>query len=202
MNITRKQQIYFAVLGLGLLALVFEKAILAPDSADGDTAPTTYRVNSDPASGTSSDRANPSHSSAIVDDSTVTVAEQLQHLAERQALEPAAIRDAFSPSKVWFSDDGDSGRKTIDQIAREFKANNQLLGVLFSRGQSKAMMLTPDPEYPDEQKRIVLPVGDSIDLFKLVKVDERSAIFERGSFQILLELKQSGDNESRSNPHP
>ena len=197
MNLTHKQKLYFGILGLGLLVLTLDRTVFSPDTADAteSSSPATSTVGSVNLGGAGSNQANPGFSSELHDDHTLTVSQQLRQLADRRTDDNQDKRDAFLPSKAWFSDDGSPDRITPDQIIREFKDRNQLIGVLFSKGQSKAMMSITNPDSSVNSKRILLAVGDSIDLFKLIRVDERTALFERGSIQIVVEVNHESGEE-------
>lgn len=189
MTLTRTQRMYLAVLGLGVVALLLDKTVLAPAPAGGEQPPGT-EASDVGESGDETDHEGAAAGSVGATMGPLSVADQLHILAEARTLDPNQIADAFEPSPRWFSDARENGAKTPDEIIKEFKATYKLSGVLNNRGERMAMILDPD------DKLLVLPVGETLDLFKLAAVDDRSAVFERGSIRIVLSLKTDDERKA------
>ncbi len=188
MAISSKHKLYGGVLGVGLIALVTDKAFLAPaDAAANDPVVAEYaapqqasvlasaRSELDLLAPQAADRAH----------SAGNIIGQLKRITEAQGLDLDNINDAFEPSKAWQTTSDNEviqASTTADGPSSRFRSNHRLLAVMGS-GDDVSVIINKD----------CLDIGDEIDGFTLVSVDDRGnnriAVLEYNGMRVQLKLE-------------
>jgi hypothetical protein len=163
MNLTKRQKMLSAVFLLGVGGLVVDRTLLRPQG--GPQA--------------ASARAQPAASAAPAAESTpvrAPLAERLNNLLVGRETAPKDLRDPFSLPATWSETGPANGERTPDTV-REFLRKHRLKAVVIKAGESCAEV---DDTY--------LAPGGYLDGFRLVSVDQRSAVFAGGGKQVVLHL--------------
>ena len=183
MKLTRTQQVYLGILGLGLLALLLDKTMLGPSDASGDVGPTTMApapADASTVAATSGYQVVPSSSS---------LGKRLDRLSAERGFDPYSIRDAFLPSPAWISDfESRTSTNSPMTLADEYLASHRLIGLM--TGQDQAMVVILRTMKGEDDATVYMVVNDELDGFTLVSVDAREAVLKNGKVEIVLELKE------------
>ncbi|MCH8823951.1 MAG: hypothetical protein IH984_10625 [Planctomycetes bacterium] len=182
MAISSKHKIYGSVLGAGLIALVTDKAFLAPaDAAAIDPVVAEYAA-TEQASVLASARGELVLVAPVANTETNAskFMGQLNRIAEAQDLDLDNIQDAFDPSKAWHTTSDDNVVKTTtigDGPSSRFLRNHRLLAVM-GNGESASVIINDK----------CLFIGQKIDGFTLVSVVDRVAMLDSNGLRVQLEL--------------
>jgi len=192
MKLTRAQQVYLGVLGLGLVALLLDKTVLAPARVGG-AAPPPPPVAID----TAQDPVKAGAGGA--DTRAVAVADRLRAVASRRAVDPAVVADAFHPSEPWLGiNAAGPAESTQDKAVREFQATYRLVGLMAVDGRDQAIVEDQMAKARGEKSTFVVYVGDSLGLFRLVSIDDHEAVFSMGDLVVVLRIRTGlGDDGVR-----
>jgi hypothetical protein len=168
MNLTKRQQRLLMVVILGAVGLVVDRTILRPQGGPhAASAEATAAATDAAAAGAAPDQNTPARP---------PLAERLNNLLAGAPSGPNDVRDPFCLPATWSGMDAVVAEKTPDAI-RGFLGKHQLKAVLIQGGVSCAQV---DDSY--------LSPGEYLDGFKLISVDQRSAVFEHQGKQAVLEL--------------
>lgn len=191
MAISSKHKIYGGVLGVGLIALVTDKAFLAPaDAAAKDPVVAEYAV-APQASVLASAR---SELDLLAPEATAkasnNIIEQLNRIADAKELDLDNIQDAFEPSKAWqtTSDNVVQTTTTGDGPSSRFLRNHRLLAVM-GNGNSPSVIINDK----------CLFIGQEIDGFTLFSVGDRVAVLKFDGLRVQLELPRNDITPSQHN---
>ncbi len=183
MAISSKHKVYGGVLSVGLIALVADKAFLAPaDASANDPVVAEYAV-TEQASMLDSARREVGLVAPVAASTASNIMEQLDRIVEAQALDLDNIHDAFKPSKAWHttSDDKVVQTPTIgDSQSSRFLRNHRLLAVM-GNGKSAYVIINDK----------CLFIGQEIDGFTLSSVHDRIAILESEGMRVQLEIQRN-----------
>jgi hypothetical protein len=199
MQLTKQQKIYAAVLGLAVAAFGFDRFVLGPgeDSVEEVAAapssgrPAPRRTPARPAAArgmaAQSAAAPAASASASASASTSTLAARLEAVAAARKLKLDSVGDAFKPSTAWVGTPKQVAPtgELVDAVA-EFQKKK--LTAVIKQGAGGFAVID----------KIYLPVGQSMDGFRLVAVKDRSAILRRGNQRVELRLDESGTGTSGS----
>ncbi len=169
MNLSKRQKILLGVFFIGLVGLVADRTILRPQggpeaaSAESSAAPSATRH-----PGGAPGEENPS--------TRAPLAERLNKLLPDTENGAVELRDPFALPVSW-SGSGTANQEKIPDAAGTFARTHQL----------KAVVVQGDDVSAQVDDGFLVP-GQTIDGFKLVSVDYRSAVFERAGKQVVLEL--------------
>ena len=201
MAISSKNKIYGGVLGVGLIALVADKAFLAPaDAAASDPFVAEYAA-TEQASVLASARSDLGLIAPVANietDASMFMG-QLNLIADAQSLDLDNIHDAFEPSKVWqITSDEKVVKSTAigDGPSSRFLRNHRLLAVMGS-GSSAKVIIRSSVSSKDNDK--YLSIGDKIDGFILVSVVDRVAMLDSNGLRVQLELPGNDMTPSKHN---
>jgi hypothetical protein len=170
MSLTKRQKMLSAVLLIGLGGLVADRTILRPQG--GPRA-------------ASADSRAPSQSPVVVSGNVPVAedpparagtAERLNNLLSGKEAGSDELRDPFSLPASW-SDSAATNAERVPDTTGGFIQRHQLKAVVIQGGESCAQV---DDSF--------LVPGQSVDGFKLVSVDHRSAVFERDGIRAVLDL--------------
>jgi len=174
MRLSKRQQVCFAILAITLTALVVDRAFLGQGSvpaeayASSNQAPGPPRRILGALDLPDSDSQSP----------TIKLVHGLETLCSEKSLDLSQARDAFSLPASWLAEVNPANRPRSEQDAvTKFTKNHQLKAVVV-QGQTYCVMV--DDHF--------LVIGQELDGFKLVAVDEDSATFEAGSKRVVLRL--------------
>jgi hypothetical protein len=182
MNLTKRHKIFLAILGAGLAALLADRTILrpagGPGAASADPAQTYAITENLPfqASGDALAPADRSHGTSLADRlaSLVPQEEMVGPQGTSEAL--TGIRNPFLLPPSWFGGSDGADAPLPDVVAR-FVGTHQLAGVVKSGGERRVLV-----------NDRFLVVGEVLDGFTLVSIEDHSAVFERDGMQAVLEL--------------
>jgi len=185
MTRTRSRKICLAVLGLAALALGVDRLFLA-----GTSGPQPASASSLPAADGSGSTAAPQDTKAVpTDKRPPTLASLLEKAAEPFGLAPAEMRDAFTIAEVWLAElqgpppepPPEPAEPTEPQptAGEAFAGRHKLTSVILSSRGGSAVV---------DGK--IVPVGQALDGFTLLRVTRDSAIFGTGGEEVELHLRR------------
>jgi hypothetical protein len=184
MTLTRSRKIVLAVLGVAVAALLVDRLALAP-SASG---PKQAQARPTPGGGTAEVQAAPSPAAATpsATETDPALAERLEATAERFQLDPEALRDGFIPAQAWLEELVEPVPEAApDPVepqaspAEQFAEQHTLTSVILTSGGGSAVI---------DGK--VVPVGQAIDGFTLVRLTRSSAVFAADGAEVELRLRR------------
>ena len=179
MKLSRQQKIYLAILALVLGALLVDRlfrsrqtvtveASTYSEPLPGETIPAPALVFDKKTLGPEPDSQSPS----------IKLAKQLEILLPEECLDLNQARDAFSLPAAWLDELCAQNLPGQADAAARFAKSHQLKAVLID-GQNNSALV-------DDH---LLILGQKLDDFKLVAVNEDSATFEAGTKRVILKLK-------------
>lgn len=184
MKLNRKQQIYIAILVLGLIAILLDKTLLSPQEAEGDAAQARNVAPEATATARGEHDVAADKQSATPMPSYLTVGMRLARFVEEGRVDPLRMRDAFLPSPAWISDfESRGGPASPGSKAEEFTAKYRLLGVYSSQGSRFAII-------DGDEGNVILAIDQEVDGFKLISVDDRLAVLQNQEVTVVLKLKE------------
>lgn len=169
MKLSKRQKVCCAILALGLGALVVDRALLRPQGGPAEVSAYSPAAPGEPAVGATEhpDLQHP----------TVKLAQQLETLCPDNP-DLSQVRDAFSLPASWLAEIHPESRPRPEQdAAAKFTRDHQLKAVAADGQASYALV---DDHF--------LVIGQQLDGFRLVAVDEDSATFAAGGKQVVLRL--------------
>jgi hypothetical protein len=172
MKVTKQQKVYAGLLVLGLTALVLDRCVFTPASADASDQASDLLIAKPAQSRTESPA--PNRKATTTAPSGNPVALKLTELSESMHLPATAVKDAFSPAATWSG----SGTTTAGGEVRNFEQTHTLIGVMVSGGSAAAMV---------DGK--LVRVGQSIDGYKLISVSKGKAVFKSGEITATLQTR-------------
>lgn len=173
MKLSKRQQYGLVVLAILSVALIVDRALLG-----GQIAPVGA-----PASSTDESQPKPAGEAEDPVDARpeappMKLAQRLEQAWSQRGLDTSKARDIFSLPASWFDDVRPPTPVDSPQDAVTlFAANHQLRGVL-ATGQARCVTV-------DDR---VLRLGDELDGFRLVSIEDDSVTFEAGGRQVILRL--------------
>lgn len=183
MKLSRERIVIGAVLGLGLAALIVDQALFKSGTGPAEATASVPKVEVDSSSAAKSPRLT----GPVVGpqaDHPLSLADRFVQIADARGLDDRITRNAFMPARVGF-DSGpiEAGKSSIVQVQSEndqFCKKYELMAVMMNRKNAYAIV-NGKP----------IKVGQAISSgFKLIAVNERSAIFESGNGKVTLELQK------------
>src|SRR5436190_1288906 len=108
MKVTKQQKIFAGLLALGLVALVLDRCVFTPSSAEASDQASDLLITRSPQAKTES--SAPAHKATATATAPAgnPVALKLTELSDSMHLPGAAVRDAFCPAATW-SGEGKTG---------------------------------------------------------------------------------------------
>lgn len=175
MELSKRQKSGLAVLAILLLALVVDRALLGGGNVPAGASASSTQAQAEPIA----DAEDPAETNS--EPPTIGLAQKLEALWSQKGLDASQARDVFSLPASWLTDIRPStpvdGPPPEQDAVTVFAANHQLRGVLAT---DQARCVTVDDR--------VLRLGDGLDGFKLVAIEEDSVTFEAGGRQVTLRL--------------
>ncbi len=175
MKLSKQQKSAVAILAIALLALVVDRAFLGGGSVPAGASASSTEAPAEPIP----EAADPPDPDS--EPPTIRLAQRLETLWSERNPDMSRARDVFSLPASWLADVRPAtpvDRPPPEQDAvTVFTANHQLRGVVIT---DQARCVTVDDR--------VLHLGDELDGFKLVAIEEDSATFEAGGRQVTLTL--------------
>ena len=179
MTLTRKRKIMMVVCAVAVAALILDRTQLAPTGI-GPVSAAASGIDNEYAVKTALDGA----SDEVLANAPVrpenALADRLDRFADSDVLAALSTRDAFRPSAAWLSEiigPATVAPVTVDTGESDFAAQHTLNAVLLRAGGNSAIV--------DNQ---CLKIGETLGDYRLVSVDDRSAVFRAGSVQVTLSL--------------
>ncbi|HWA49613.1 MAG TPA: hypothetical protein VG742_15175 [Dongiaceae bacterium] len=182
MKVTPQQKILAAVLVVGAIALSADRLLFLNSSASADTTPAASEYALPAATPTAAvsagARLSPAPQLPAAPAPAASIAQRLRDAAKAA---PTTGGDAFAFGECWRQAEPAAAApdNSGTLAAEQFKTTHHLTGVLTGNGRPVAMI----------DGRIV-PVGQSIDGYRLVDVSHRSATFELGQTQVTLPMSE------------
>jgi len=182
MTLSRSRKIVLAILAVASTALLVDRLVLAPSASGPKHARAAATADgSTTGTGAASSPAPPTAPGAMAGP---RLADRLQTIAEDADLDPATLRDGFIPAKTWLEEliepppEHESAEPQASP-ATQFAQRHTLTSVILtSRGGSAVI----------DGK--VVPVGQVLDGFRLVRLTRQSAVFEAGGEEVELRLRR------------
>lgn len=172
MKLSKRQKSGIVVLAILSLALVIDRALLGGGGVPAGASASSTEAQAEPVA-EAKDTADPKPEPPPIE-----LAQRLESAWSQKSLEISQARDVFSLPASWFDDvrpptpvDGPQDAVTL------FAVNHQLRGVL-ATGQARCVTV-------DDR---VLRVGDELDGFRLVAIEDDSVTFEADGRQVILRL--------------
>ena len=172
MKVTKQQKLFAGLLVLGLVALVLDRCVFTPSSAEASDQASDLLIAKNPQ--TKAESPAPAHKATATAPAGNPVALKLTELSESMHLPGAAVKDAFCPAPTWSGTGAPTGGAEI----RSFEQTHTLIGVMSSGGSAAAMV---------DGK--LVRVGQSIDGYKLVSVSKGKAVFQSGEVTATLQTR-------------
>ena len=180
MKISKRQKVYVAILALVLTALLVDRVFLAPETTGPDEAnalPAPLAGEAPPRFGDPLPRVEKRSDQESLTD-------RLKAISGPKKLDPKEIKDAFRTPQAWMDEYSPKVQKDLHPAptitpAAEFMRKHRLKAVMVN---DKTRSVVIDDRY--------LFVGQKIDGFTLVSVNEHSATFELNNHRVVLTLKK------------
>jgi hypothetical protein len=175
MRLSKKQKVYLAILVLALGTMVVDRAFLSQSAGGGLKAETSTDSYLPPGELVFGATGPPDPNSLPP---IMKITQRLEMLWSGMSLDLDEARDAFSIPTAWLAEIYDQHPLRQGDAVVRFAKSHQLRGVLV---ESNARFAVVDNH--------LLIVGQELDGFKLVAVDEDSATFAAGNKQVVLRLE-------------
>jgi hypothetical protein len=170
MRLSKRQKVCCVILAVGLAALVVDRTILRPQGGPAEVS--AYSPPGPDEAGIGATE-HPDLQSP-----TVKLAEQLKTLCPDDSLDLSQVRDAFSLPASWLAEiHPENGLWSQQDAVAKFTRDHQL----------KAVAVDGQASYAVVDERLLV-IGQELDGFKLMAVDEGSATFEADGKQVVLRL--------------
>ena len=190
MKLNRKQQVYIAILGVGLGSLILDKTLLSPQEADGNASLAPHVVVEGTAPSQEKHDVSAGRQSGTPYLTYLTVGMRLERFVEEGRIDHLRMRDAFLPSASWISDfESREDSDSPESKAAEFTANYRLIGVYSSQG-SRYAIIEGDKDNDGDKDNFILAIDQEIDGFKLVSVVDGLAVLQNQELTVVLELQE------------
>lgn len=190
MKLNRKQQVYIGILALGVIAILLDKTLFAPQEAEGGALP----VRNAAPQVTAATQGMPDVITDVVPATPTpaysTVGMRLARFVEEGKVNPLQMRDAFLPSPAWIS--AFDSRGSLDSPstkAADFSLKYRLIGVYSSQG-SRYAIIEGDKDNDGDKDDFILSINEEIDGFKLISVDDRLAVLQNQELKVVLKLQE------------
>ena len=188
-KLSRERKVIIGILGVALAGLAadrlfFSSGLTGP--AEASAAAGEFAVDASLEALVEEIDAEPALIPERTESITATLAGQFEEYARQGSPDVTGLSDVFRPSDSWLqtSDAPDGVARTIS-AADEFGVSHTLSAVIMSRSNPGAVV-----------NRQLITIGQEIDGFVLVSVNERSAIFEARDEQAILTLDGRTDPSS------
>ena len=175
MRLTKRQKVSSAILVIVLGALVVDRTYRSPGNVSAEVSASSNQASNELELGASQQRVIPEPGSQSP---TMKLIQRLETLWLEKNPDVSQARDAFSLPESWLVEVNPTNRpKTKQDAVIKFAKNHQLKAVVV---QDQARCVMVDDNF--------LTIGQELDGFKLVAVDEESATFEAGQQRVVLLL--------------
>ncbi len=178
MRLSTKQKVYASILGLGVIALIVDRVVLLPQESAAQPAEPV-----EPAVALSTpvvEAARELVSASVLSTSTVTIADELDRVAETRGFDLVSVPDAFQPSSSWLTGQMETEAPAPDRsVAERFKQEHTLTAVMVMGSKGYAII---DGEF--------LLMGQEMEGFTLVAVGDRSVVLESTEARVELTLPE------------
>ena len=175
-KLSKRQKMGLALFGIALVALVIDRAFLG-----GGSAPAEASASSSPAPATQT----PQTSVPPEEDfkpSTIRLSQRLETLWLEKELDINRARDVFALPESWHNDLLPAKPKDIP------KPKKDAVTVFITSHQLQAVVISDQTRCVTVNGR-VFRLGDELDGFKLIAIEEHSATFESGTKRAVLKLE-------------
>jgi len=189
MSLTRSRKIVLVILAVAAIALLVDRLVLAPSA----TGPKHARAAPTSGAGPTGNKAAsaPDSPASPGADTRPRLADRLQTLGEQFEMDPDDLRDGFIPADAWLEE---LVEKEVEapppppepevsepqvSAATQFAEQHTLTSVILTSSGGSAVI---------DGK--VVPVGQAIDGFRLIRLTHSSAVFEAGDETVELRLRR------------
>lgn len=182
MKVNKQQKILGCVLVIGAIALCSDRLFFlksGPAATESAAASASEYAVAPAAASAAPTKTTPiTASTPVASVQNITLSQRLRNAAAAQTNRP--LKDAFAFSSAWGNgSDADNAAPASASAGEVFKQSHRLTGVLSSNGRAVAMV---------DGK--LVPVGQSVDGYRLVSISHRSATFESAHSQVILNLAE------------
>lgn len=178
MKLSTKQKVYASILGLGVTGLIVDRVVLLPQESAAQLAvPVAAAV---ALSTPVIEAARQLVSASVLSTSTVSIADELDRVAEARGFDLVRVPDAFQPSSSWSTGQMETEAPAPDRSAVErFKQDHTLTAVMVTESKGYAII---DGKF--------LLIGQEMDGFTLVAVGDRSVVLESTEARVELTISE------------
>jgi hypothetical protein len=176
MELTKRQKVFLVIMIIVLAALIVDRAYLGRSNPSKAQAEISDSSNITSGEGVPATEVVPDLASQSP---TMKLTRGIESLWSEKNPDLSQSRDAFCLPEPWLAEiSPDNLRRTFQGAETSFARNHQLK-VIVVQGQTRCVMV--DDHF--------LVIGQELEGFKLVAVDENSATFESGAKRVVLRLE-------------
>ena len=182
MTLTRSRKIVLAILALAATALLVDRLVLAPSASGPARARAAPTADERPEGAGAAKSASPPTAPEV--GSGPRLADRLETVATPFDLDPDRLRDGFVPADAWLEElleppaEAETPEPQVSPADR-FAERHTLTSVILTARSSSAVI---------DGK--VVPVGQTIEGFRLIRLTRQSAVFEAGGEEVELSLRR------------
>ncbi len=179
---TRERKILATILTVGAGALLVDRALQSGEPAAADAA--VLVAQSGPAMDADTMTPPAAATVAASPDQGPSVAQRLARTAERLAIDPGQVQEAFNPPASWLQQTAEAANgaeQPLSAQARQFAQRHRLEAVVLSGDASFVVI-----------NGMTLRRGQSLDGLLLVDIQSRSVVFESPQMRVTLRLADAG----------
>jgi len=182
MTLSRSRKLVLAILAVAVTALAVDRLVLAPSAGGPTAAQAAPGRDESPAGAGEASATTPPTAPPV--DPRPRLADRLQVVAEHFELDPDGLRDGFVPAEAWLADlveppPEPEAPEPQASPATRFAEQHTLTSVILTSGGGSAVI---------DGK--VVPLGQTIEEFRLIRLTRHSAVFEAGGETVELRLQR------------
>jgi hypothetical protein len=170
MKLSKRQKVCCVILALALGVLIVDRAIFYPEGGPAKASADSTQAQDE--------RVAAATEYPDIQPSTAKLIQQLEKLCPDDNLDFNQVRDAFSLPASWLAEVGLGNHPGFEQSTTDRFAQSHQLKAVVVDGQSRYVLV--DDHF--------LVIGQELDGFRLVAVDEDSATFAAGGKPVVLRL--------------
>ncbi|UCD74308.1 MAG: hypothetical protein JSV91_11005 [Phycisphaerales bacterium] len=185
-KLSRERKVFIGILGVALIGLgadrmFFSSGLTGP--AEASAAVGEFEVDASLEAPLGEVDPEPVAIHESTESATEALAGRFKEYAQRGSSDITGLSNVFNPSDSWLGgSDLPAGADRAASATDEFGATHRLNAVMMSRSNPGAVV----------NKRLIA-VGQEVDGFTLIEVNERSVVFEGEDERVVLELDPPAD---------
>jgi len=183
MTLTRSRKLCLAILGLTLVALAVDQVFLAPGTSGPKTASASSLPTANPADTAPAPQDDQAQPAA---DRPATLASRLESAAEQFALAPDEMRDAFGIAETWRVELQEPPPPSEPEPAEPEPSAAEV----FAGRHTLTSVILPSQGGSAVVDGKVVPRGQAVDGFTLLRLTRESAVFGADGEEAELRLRR------------